>query len=98
MANAYLHSRFGRLERFAAVDVDPFGTPAPYVQGALAAADEGAMVSLTATDTATLCGVFPTVARRRYGANVVKGESPHEAAIRLLFGFCAILRQLVKRL
>lgn len=88
-ANAYLHSRFGRLERFAAVDVDPFGTPAPYVQGALAAADEGAMVSLTATDTATLCGVFPTVARRRYGANVVKGESPHEAAIRLLFGFCA---------
>lgn len=88
-ANAYLHSRFGRLERFAAVDVDPFGTPAPYVQGALAAADEGAMVSLTATDTATLCGVFPTVARRRYGAKVVKGESPHEAAIRVLFGFCA---------
>lgn len=88
-ANAYLHSRFGRLERFAAVDVDPFGTPAPYVQGALAAADEGAMVSLTATDTATLCGVFPTVATRRYGAKVAKGESPHEAAIRVLFGFCA---------
>jgi tRNA (guanine26-N2/guanine27-N2)-dimethyltransferase len=88
-ANAYLHSRFGRLERFAAVDVDPFGTPAPYVQGALAAADDGAMVSLTATDTATLCGVFPTVAARRYGAKVVKSEFPHEAAIRVLLGFCA---------
>ncbi len=88
-ANAYLHSRFGRLERFGAVDVDPFGTPAPYVQGALAAADDGAMVSLTATDTATLCGVFPTVAVRRYGAKVVKTEFPHEAAIRVLFGFCA---------
>ena len=88
-ANAYLHSRFGRLERFGAVDVDPFGTPAPYVQGALAAADDGAMVSMTATDTATLCGVFPTVAVRRYGAKVVKSEFPHEAAIRVLFGFCA---------
>jgi tRNA (guanine26-N2/guanine27-N2)-dimethyltransferase len=94
-ANAYLHSRFGRLERFGAVDVDPFGTPAPYVQGALAAADEGAVVSMTATDTATLCGVFPRVAMRRYGAKVVKTEFPHEAAIRVLLGFCARVGGLV---
>jgi tRNA (guanine26-N2/guanine27-N2)-dimethyltransferase len=90
-SNAYLHSRFGRLERFDAVDVDPFGTPAPYVQGALSAADDGALVSVTATDTATLCGVYPTVALRRYGARVVKSEFAHEAAIRVLLGFCARL-------
>ncbi len=88
-SNAYLHSRFGRLERFDAVDVDPFGTPAPYVQGALTAADDGAVVSITATDTATLCGVYPTVALRRYGAHVVKSEFAHEAAVRVLLGFCA---------
>ena len=88
-SNAYLHSRFGRLERFDAVDIDPFGTPAPYVQGALTAADDAALVSFTATDTATLCGVFPTVAIRRYGAHIVKSEFPHEAAIRVLLGFCA---------
>jgi len=88
-SNAYLHSRFGRLERFDAVDIDPFGTPAPYVQGALTAADDGALVSMTATDTATLCGVYPAVALRRYGARVVKSEFAHEAAIRVLLGFCA---------
>jgi tRNA (guanine26-N2/guanine27-N2)-dimethyltransferase len=88
-SNAYLHSRFGRLERFDAVDVDPFGTPAPYVQGALAAAGDGALVSMTATDTATLCGVYPSVAMRRYGAHVVKSEFAHEAAVRVLIGFCA---------
>jgi tRNA (guanine26-N2/guanine27-N2)-dimethyltransferase len=88
-ANAYLHSRFGRLERFDAVDVDPFGTPAPYVQGALSAAGDRAIVSITATDTATLCGVYPAVAMRRYGAQVVKSEFAHEAALRVLFGFCA---------
>jgi len=88
-SNAYLHSRFGRLERFEAVDVDPFGTPAPYVQGALTAADDGGLVSITATDTATLCGVYPTVASRRYGARVVKSEFAHEAATRVLLGFCA---------
>jgi len=88
-SNAYLHSRFGRLERFDAVDVDPFGTPAPYVQGALSAAADGAVVSITATDTATLCGVYPSVAFRRYGARVVRSEFAHEAAIRVLLGFCA---------
>jgi len=88
-SNAYLQSRFGRLERFDAVDVDPFGTPAPYVQGALTAAADDAVVSMTATDTATLCGVYPTVAFRRYGAHVVKSEFAHEAAVRVLFGFCA---------
>jgi len=88
-SNAYLHSRFGRLERFEAVDVDPFGTPAPYVQGALTAAADDGVVSLTATDTATLCGVYPSVAFRRYGARVLKSEFAHEAAVRVLFGFSA---------
>jgi tRNA (guanine26-N2/guanine27-N2)-dimethyltransferase len=88
-SNEYLHSRFGRLERFESVDVDPFGSPAPYVHGALAATADDAIVSLTATDTAALCGAFPTVAYRRYGAYVVKSEFVHEAAIRTLLGYCA---------
>jgi len=87
-SNAYLHSRFGRLERFDAVDIDPFGTPAPYVQGALTAAADDGLVSVTATDTATLCGVYPSVAFRRYGVRVPKSEFAHEAAVRVLFGFC----------
>lgn len=85
--NAYLHSRFGRLERFDAVDVDPFGTPAPFVQGALNASRDGGIVSLTATDTATLCGVYPQAVWRRYGARVARSEFSHEAAIRVLLGF-----------
>lgn len=88
-SNAYLASRFGRLERFDAVDVDPFGTPAPYVQGALGAVQDGGVLSLTATDTATLCGVYPKVAWRRYGALVTRSEFAHEAAVRVLLGFCA---------
>jgi tRNA (guanine26-N2/guanine27-N2)-dimethyltransferase len=88
-SNAYLHSRFGRLERFDAVDVDPFGTPAPYIQGALTAAADGGVVSITATDTATLCGVYPSVAYRRYGARVPKSEFVHETGVRVLLGFCA---------
>ncbi len=88
-SSAYLSSRFGRAERFDAVDIDPFGTPAPYVQGALTAAQDQGIVSMTATDTATLCGVYPRVALRRYGALVSRSEFSHEAAVRVLLGFCA---------
>jgi tRNA (guanine26-N2/guanine27-N2)-dimethyltransferase len=87
--NRYLTSRFEREEKFDAVDIDPFGTPASYVQSALmASADEG-MLSLTATDAAVLCGVYPSVSVRRYGALSVRNEFVHEVGIRILLGFAA---------
>ena len=87
--NVFMHSRFRRSEKFAAVDVDPFGTPAQYVLGALVAAADGAVVSVTATDTAVLCGTYPSVAFRRYGVRIERSEFMHEAGIRALVGFCA---------
>ena len=88
-ANVFMHSRFTRPEKFAAVDLDPFGTPAHYVQGALVAAADGAVVSVTATDTAVLCGTYPSVALRRYGVRIARSEFMHEAGVRALLGFCA---------
>ncbi len=88
-ANRYLYSRFERDEKFDAVDVDPFGTPAPYLQAALVASKDGAVLSFTATDAAVLCGVYPEVALRRYGAAAPRSEFVHETAIRILAGFAA---------
>lgn len=88
-ANRYLYSRFERDEKFDAVDVDPFGTPAPYIQAALVASGEGAMLSFTATDAAVLCGVYPEVASRRYGSAIPRSEFVHETALRILAGFAA---------
>jgi tRNA (guanine26-N2/guanine27-N2)-dimethyltransferase len=86
-ANAYLYSRFERDEKFDAVDVDPFGTPAPYLQAALVASADGATLSFTATDAAVLCGVYPAVALRRYGSAAPRSEFVHETAIRILVAF-----------
>jgi tRNA (guanine26-N2/guanine27-N2)-dimethyltransferase len=83
-ANAALASRYGRDERFESVDVDPFGTPARFLQGALAATANGGILSVTATDTAALCGVYPKVAWRRYGAVPVNNHFHHETGIRIL--------------
>jgi tRNA (guanine26-N2/guanine27-N2)-dimethyltransferase len=90
-ANAFLYSRFDRDEKFEAVDVDPFGTPAPYLQAALMASKDGSILSFTATDAAVLCGVYPHVALRRYGASTTRSEFVHETAIRILVAFAARL-------
>ncbi|HLF16381.1 MAG TPA: tRNA (guanine-N2)-dimethyltransferase, partial [Candidatus Thermoplasmatota archaeon] len=63
-AHAFLASR-----RFDVVDLDPCGSPMPFLDAALRATREGGLLCATATDTGALCGTFPRVARRRYGAH-----------------------------
>src|SRR5712691_1360142 len=87
-ANTFLFSRFRRDSKFDFVDIDPFGTPVPYVQGGFGAAADGGVVSLTATDTAVLCGVYPEVCRRRYSSLPLKNEFMHETALRILLNAC----------
>ena len=87
--SSYLYSRYGRGKRFDFVDVDPFGTPVGQLQGAIGATSDGGILSVTATDTAVLCGVHPRVAIRRYGATPLNNEFRHETAIRLLAGSVA---------
>jgi tRNA (guanine26-N2/guanine27-N2)-dimethyltransferase len=88
-ANSYLVSRFERQEKFEAIDLDPFGTPAPFVLAVMTAAADGAVVSITATDAAVLCGVYPDVSFRRYGSLAVRSEFIHETGLRILLGFAA---------
>jgi tRNA (guanine26-N2/guanine27-N2)-dimethyltransferase len=87
--SSYLYSRYGRDRRFDFVDVDPFGTPVGELQGAISATSDGGVLSVTATDTAVLCGVYPKVARRRYGAAPLNNHFSHETAIRMLAGAVA---------
>lgn len=87
-ANTYLHSRFGRDQKFDYVDVDPFGSPVPYLQGAIKATADGGIISLTATDTAVLCGVYPGVSRRRYGIAPMNNLFRHETGLRILLNSC----------
>jgi tRNA (guanine26-N2/guanine27-N2)-dimethyltransferase len=83
-ANSYLYSRYGKDEKVDYVDVDPFGTPVPYLQAALSATRDGGIASFTATDTAVLCGVHVRVAERRYGGTPVNNHFHHETGVRLL--------------
>jgi len=76
-------------ERFNIVDVDPFGSPLPYLPAALRAVKRGGLLSLTATDTAVLCGVYPKIALRRYGGLSIRCEYGNEVGARLLLSAAA---------
>jgi tRNA (guanine26-N2/guanine27-N2)-dimethyltransferase len=76
-----------RGKRFDYVDVDPFGSPAPYLNAAIQSLNpRGAMLTLTATDMPALCGVYPRVALRKYGGSSIRAPFSHEIAVRLLVG------------
>ncbi|MFW9769423.1 MAG: tRNA (guanine(10)-N(2))-dimethyltransferase [Candidatus Thorarchaeota archaeon] len=76
-----------REKRFDYVDVDPFGTPAPYLNAAIQSlSPKGGLLAVTATDMPVLCGVYPKIALRRYGGFSTRAPFTHEIAIRLLNG------------
>jgi tRNA (guanine26-N2/guanine27-N2)-dimethyltransferase len=73
--------------RYDYVDVDPFGSPVPFVDSAVRACRRGAVLAVTATDTAALCGTLPRTCERRYMARSLLNECAHELGARILAGF-----------
>jgi tRNA (guanine26-N2/guanine27-N2)-dimethyltransferase len=87
----FLIEHSSRGSRFGIIDIDPFGTPALYVDCALRAVIDEGMISMTATDTPVLNGIYPKVALRRYYSNSIKCEFSNEIGIRLMLGMLAMV-------
>lgn len=72
--------------RFSYLDVDPYGSPAPFVDSAVTATENHGLLAVTATDMAPLCGVNPRACLRKYGGLPLSGEFCHEVAVRIVAG------------
>ena len=88
-ANFFLAHYGAPRKRFDAIDIDPFGSPVPYLNSAIRALRNGGLLALTATDMAPLCGVHPKACIRKYGGKPLRTEYCHELAVRLLAGCLA---------
>jgi tRNA (guanine26-N2/guanine27-N2)-dimethyltransferase len=77
-------------ERFGIVDLDPFGSPSQYIDCVLRAVLDRGLISITATDTAVLCGVYRDVCFRRYYGRPINNHYANETAIRLLTSLIAL--------
>lgn len=76
-------------EAFDLVDLDPFGSPVPFLDAACRALAGGGHLLVTATDTMALAGVQAALCRRRYAAWPMPGELQHEIGLRILVGAVA---------
>jgi len=79
-------------QSFDAVDLDPFGTPAVFIDAAVRGCRR--FLFVTATDTAPLCGAHLRAGIRRYGALPMNTEYHSEVGLRILLGF--VVRETVK--
>ena len=76
-------------QSFDVVDLDPFGTPAPFVDAGVKGTRR--FLFVTATDTAPLCGAHLKAGIRRYSAVPMNTAYHSEVGLRILMGF--VVRQ-----
>jgi tRNA (guanine26-N2/guanine27-N2)-dimethyltransferase len=71
------------------VEIDPFGSPAPYAYHAIRSfrGRKGGYLSISATDTAVLCGAHPHACKRVYHSRPLHDEILHECGIRILWKY-----------
>jgi len=79
-ANKFLLENQG----FVYIDIDPFGTPNPFLDAAVKRISRNGVLAVTATDTACLCGTYPTACKRKYYSKPIRCEQMHEIGLRIL--------------
>jgi tRNA (guanine26-N2/guanine27-N2)-dimethyltransferase len=87
-ANAALHEA-----RYDVVDVDPYGSPMPFADAAVAGTRD--LLCVTATDTAPLCGAHFDSGVRRYSTTPRNTEYHPEMGLRVLLS--AMVRTAARR-
>ncbi len=81
----------GRLRREGVkpniIDIDPFGSPVPFIDTALQLLSPRGVIAVTATDTAPLSGTHPRALRRKYDVIPARPAWEKEQAVRILAGY-----------
>lgn len=66
------------------IDLDPYGTALPFLDGAINNLTDNGLLCVTFTDMAVLCARRPQVCFYRYGATPLGKPYCHEQALRMV--------------
>jgi tRNA (guanine26-N2/guanine27-N2)-dimethyltransferase len=81
---AYVH-------RFDVIDLDPYGTAAPFFDASVQALQDGGLLCVTCTDAGVFASTgYPEKTYALYGGTPVKGPHSHEAGLRLILNGVAV--------
>ena len=92
-SNRNLHSLLTE-NVFDYIDIDPFGSPMPFMHSSIIGCRRNGYLAITATDTAPLAGAHRAKCERRYQCRPLRGPMCHEAGLRILIG--ALAREAAK--
>ncbi|KAL7276726.1 RNA methyltransferase tRNA(m5U54)methyltransferase [Rhizina undulata] len=71
--------------KYEAIDLDPYGTAAPFLDAAVQAVSDGGLLAITCTDAGVWASTgYSEKCFSLYGGMPVKGEWSHEAGLRLI--------------
>ncbi|KAL8828862.1 MAG: hypothetical protein Q9170_006417 [Blastenia crenularia] len=77
-------------EQFHVVDLDPYGTAAPFIDAAVQAVADGGLLCVTCTDAGIYASVgWPEKTYSQYGGSPWRGPQGHEAGLRLILNSVA---------
>lgn len=79
-ANLFMLNNSG----FDYIDIDPFGTPNPFLDSAMRRISREGILAVTATDTSALAGTYENACKRKYWALPLRNELQHEVGLRIL--------------
>lgn len=71
-------------DAYDVIDIDPYGTAAPFLDSAVQAIADGGLLCITSTDMPVLGGNYPEACFGRYGGSALKAGYLHEMSLRLL--------------
>lgn len=82
-------------EKFHVIDLDPYGTATPFIDGAFQAIKDDGLLMITCTDAGVLAGsgypekCFALYGGHNFGNSNMSSEANHEAGIRLILSMVA---------
>uniref|UniRef100_A0A8C9THJ8 tRNA (guanine(26)-N(2))-dimethyltransferase n=1 Tax=Scleropages formosus TaxID=113540 RepID=A0A8C9THJ8_SCLFO len=83
-ASILMYEARGRKDRYDVIDLDPYGSPAPFVDAAVQAVSDGGLLCVTCTDMAVMAGNCGETCYNKYGSVSIKAKYCHEMALRII--------------
>ncbi len=83
-ANLLMYQHVEPKMNYDVIDLDPYGSAAPFMDAAVQAVANGGLLCVTCTDLAVLNGNHPEVTWAKYRAMPTKARYMHEMAVRIV--------------
>ncbi|CAN9510729.1 unnamed protein product [Ophioblennius macclurei] len=83
-ASLLMYEMRGKKARYDVIDLDPYGSPACFLDAAVQAVGEGGLLCITCTDMAVMAGNSGETCYSKYGSVSIKAKYCHEMALRII--------------